>query len=232
MKQKISLLAMLVLVGLTASAQLTTFEFVDRNGNVVPDGTTLTLSEVTEEEDVFTGETLSVIYAGLSVRNTTATQAALRVVADVTRIDGGNFQLCFPINCMSRNEVGTITTEAGLLAANAMQDLLTEWFPDDEGGCDVTMKIQVMNAIGQFPNIRYTLLGDGPTITLHFRNGTPDDVPGDLDGSGAVDVDDLNIIINMMLSKTDKTAAADINNDGHVDVDDMNAIINIMLGKG
>ncbi len=56
-------------------------------------------------------------------------------------------------------------------------------------------------------------------------------VPGDLDGNGAVDVDDLNIVINMMLGKTDKTSAADTNGDGNVDVDDMNAIINIMLGK-
>ena len=58
-----------------------------------------------------------------------------------------------------------------------------------------------------------------------------DEVPGDLDGSGTVDVDDLNIIINMMLDKTDKSDAADLNGDGNVDVDDLNAIINIILGK-
>ncbi|MBQ7690572.1 MAG: dockerin type I repeat-containing protein [Muribaculaceae bacterium] len=230
--KKTTLLFLLVLAGLTASAQFSTFEFVDQDGSVVPDGATLTITEVTQEEDVFTGEVVSVMYAGLSVRNTTATQAALRVVADITRIDGGNYQLCFPVNCMSRYEAGAFTTEAGILAANAVQDLLTEWFPDGEGACDVTMKIQVMNATGQFPNIRYTLLGDGPTITLHFRNGMPDTIIGDLDGNATVDVDDLNIIINIMLGKADKTPAADTNGDGNVDVDDMNAIINIMLGKG
>ena len=56
-------------------------------------------------------------------------------------------------------------------------------------------------------------------------------VKGDLDGNDVVDVDDLNILINMMLGKLDKTAAADVNSDGSVDVDDMNLIINIMLGK-
>ena len=223
---------LLALFALTASAQLTTFEFVDRDGNVVPDGSTLTLSDVTVEEDYETGETFSVIYAGLSVRNTTETQAALRLVADVTRLDGGTYQLCFPVNCMSMTETCTLTTESGILAANAMQDLLTEWFPDGEGGCDVTLKIQVMNAIGQFPNIRYTLLGDGATVTLHFRNGDVEEpVTGDVDGSGTVDVDDLNIIINMMLGKTEKTTVADLNADGNVDVDDMNILINIMLGK-
>ncbi|MBR6284036.1 MAG: hypothetical protein IKR25_07060, partial [Muribaculaceae bacterium] len=56
-------------------------------------------------------------------------------------------------------------------------------------------------------------------------------VKGDLDGSGAVDVDDLNMIINIMLGKAETTSAADVTGDGSVDVDDMNAIINIMLGK-
>ena len=58
-----------------------------------------------------------------------------------------------------------------------------------------------------------------------------DEMPGDLDGSGNVDVDDLNLIINMMLDKTDKSDAADLNGDGNVDVDDLNAIINIILDK-
>ena len=54
---------------------------------------------------------------------------------------------------------------------------------------------------------------------------------GDLNGDGTVDVDDLNMVINMMLGKAEKTDAADINGDGAVDVDDMNIIINIMVGK-
>ena len=39
----------------------------------------------------------------------------------------------------------------------------------------------------------------------------------------------MNIVINMMLGKAEKTAEADLNNDGAVDVDDMNTIINIIL---
>ncbi len=54
---------------------------------------------------------------------------------------------------------------------------------------------------------------------------------GDLTGDGAVDVDDMNIVINMMLHKADPTQAADINGDGVVDIDDMNIIINIMVHK-
>ncbi|MBR6284660.1 MAG: dockerin type I repeat-containing protein [Muribaculaceae bacterium] len=69
----------------------------------------------------------------------------------------------------------------------------------------------------------------GKNVKPH--GGVEPGVPGDVDGSGNVDVDDLNLIINMMLGKADKTPAGDVTGDGNVDVDDMNAIINIMLGK-
>lgn len=54
---------------------------------------------------------------------------------------------------------------------------------------------------------------------------------GDVDGSGIVDVDDVNCVINVILGKTStySTADADVNASGIVDVDDVNAIINIIL---
>ena len=54
-------------------------------------------------------------------------------------------------------------------------------------------------------------------------------VLGDLNDDGAVDVDDLNIMLNMMLDNIDKADAADITGDGNIDIDDVNALINIML---
>ena len=54
-------------------------------------------------------------------------------------------------------------------------------------------------------------------------------VLGDLNDDGAVDVDDLNIMLNMMLDNIEKTDAADITGDGNIDIDDVNALINIML---
>lgn len=70
-------------------------------------------------------------------------------------------------------------------------------------------------------------------VTLKFFQQSAPAANGDVDGSGAVDVDDLNIIINIMLNKAsaDDYPAADVNGDGTVDVDDMNMIINIMLHK-
>lgn len=55
-------------------------------------------------------------------------------------------------------------------------------------------------------------------------------VAGDVNGDGAVDISDVNLVINVMLGKTSQPAA-DINGDGNVDISDVNAVINIMLGK-
>ncbi len=74
-------------------------------------------------------------------------------------------------------------------------------------------------------------------ITFHYMgdeiptNDLPNDIVGDVDGNGVVDVVDVNAIINIMLGKTDKIDAADVDGNGEVDVVDVNVVINIMLGK-
>ncbi len=88
-------------------------------------------------------------------------------------------------------------------------------------------------AEGEADGQTYYLNNDGQNYLVKFVYGNGGTVvtPGDLDGSGIVDVEDLNIVINMMLGKAEITDAADINKDGSVDVEDMNTIINIMLRK-
>ena len=54
---------------------------------------------------------------------------------------------------------------------------------------------------------------------------------GDVDYSGVVDIDDMNMVINTMLHKIETMATSDVNNDGVVDVDDMNIVINVILRK-
>ncbi len=71
----------------------------------------------------------------------------------------------------------------------------------------------------------------GMLLALPLNGYAQQSVRGDVDGSGAVDIDDVNAVINIMVHKADPTAAADVNGDGAVDIDDLNIIINIMLGK-
>lgn len=52
--------------------------------------------------------------------------------------------------------------------------------------------------------------------------------PGDIDGSGGIDVDDVTGIIGMILDGT-VPEYADVNGDGAADIDDITAIINMLL---
>ena len=58
-------------------------------------------------------------------------------------------------------------------------------------------------------------------------------VPGDVDGSGTVDVADVNILVNIMLGKDNASNYPNANVDGQggIDVADVNMVVNIMLGK-
>ncbi len=59
-------------------------------------------------------------------------------------------------------------------------------------------------------------------------------VVGDLDGSGVVDITDVNLEVNVVLGVADAAdynGAADVNGDGVIDISDVNALINLMLGK-
>lgn len=226
--KKILLTITAALAAMTLSAQnLDIFEFVDKDGNVVPDGTTLTLTEVTAEDDIFTGDVINYMYTHLKMRNKTASEQAMRINLTIERIDNGAYQLCFPTACKSYDEETNVVTEGGELSANEVRDLQTEWIPDGEGACDVVLTVEILNKSGN----TYTYLTDGPTVTIHFRNGVTDEVVGDVNGDGQVDISDVNAVINMMLGKAEKVDAADINKDNNIDISDVNAVINLMLGK-
>ncbi|MBO7608608.1 MAG: BspA family leucine-rich repeat surface protein [Muribaculaceae bacterium] len=78
-----------------------------------------------------------------------------------------------------------------------------------------------------------TLLGGDYTshVLLDLWSAT-EPVVGDVDGSGVVDVSDVNAVINIILKTkqpSDYPGNPDIDNSGVVDVSDVNAIINIIL---
>ena len=75
---------------------------------------------------------------------------------------------------------------------------------------------------------------DNFTINFVGEQRIAEDVRGDIDGNGVVDIDDLNIVINIMVKKNPDASLeprADIDGNGVVDIDDLNAIINIMVHK-
>ena len=75
-------------------------------------------------------------------------------------------------------------------------------------------------------------------MLLSLLNYTPIEMPqeeqliGDLNKDGVVDIDDVNICINIILGTNNDpvaTALADLNGDNSADIADVNAIINIIL---
>ena len=226
--KKIAFLSLMLCGLLGMNAQDATFEFVDAGGNVVPDGKTVTITDVETEEDPETGEQWLLMPAGLSVRNASDVRAALRLHVKIDRMDSGSYQICFPISCLAFDEVGTYQTGETAMMAGEIRSLNTEWLPDADGKCVVQLQVEVLSELGSAPNVRYIHLADGPAITLNFNNGMPEDVNGD----GKVDVEDVNAVINIILKSKvaeDFPGQSDVNGDGKVDVEDVNGIINIIL---
>lgn len=77
-----------------------------------------------------------------------------------------------------------------------------------------------------------TNLGDWWSGRVVIKRGSAPGILGDLDGSGIVDVEDVNAAINIILKlKTvvDYPGNGDMDGNGIIDVEDVNAIINIIL---
>ena len=65
-----------------------------------------------------------------------------------------------------------------------------------------------------------------PDYIVISRTGN---IPGDVNGDGTVNIADLNVVINAILSGN-SNMACDVNGDNAVNIADVNAIINIILG--
>ena len=65
----------------------------------------------------------------------------------------------------------------------------------------------------------------------YFRNVVEmaDENPGDVNGDGSVNISDVNLLIDAILSDGDFNSTLDVNGDGSVNISDINAIIAIIL---
>jgi hypothetical protein len=131
--KKIFTFLSLCLLSITASAQ--EYVFTDAQGNTYDDGVVINRTEV--EDDGFGGINLP---GNLFVKNVGAAEGCeVAIVAEITKIDNGDLQLCFPTNCHNQSEVGTYeTNEKATLAIGESKNLMTEWTPLEYGECIVT----------------------------------------------------------------------------------------------
>ena len=200
------------------------FVFVDEEGEIIENGTTVIRNTV--ELDELGSE---VIYSGISVMNQFGSpDTYIKMHYSVLRIDNGSYQICFPSTCNYQNEVGDYETSQGQLMGD-LQDIMSEWFPQDDGECIVTMTIELLSRQGMFPPT-YVHEGWGSTITVRFVKGDipGPGTPGDVNGDGEVNISDVNAVIDMILSQS-SDSAGDVNADGEVNIADVNAVIDIIL---
>ena len=194
------------------------YQFTDKDGNVIPDGTTIVRNDAEEDDfgDVMMG-------SGLYVMNTSeSADYSVRIEAEVTRMDNGSLQLCFPMNCYYYSEPGSYKTEYASLPYRMLRDIQSEWIPEEHGQCVVRY-----TAMAVLPMGSSGIAVGGPAVTIRYVYGDTMEVHGDVNGDSTVDVADISAILSHMAG-TKQYDKADVNGDGTIDVADISAVLTVM----
>ena len=137
-----------------------------------------------------------------------------------------------------------------IMLGNAYGDRITAEYPVVAGASDeIVIDAPVsdfydVSDLGNFPLhlVYYYITYNSPTtgepyslkipgMELVYANMPPDEpqpVPGDVNGDGEVNIADVNVIIDMILS-SNVFPNGDVNSDGEVNIADVNAVIEIIL---
>lgn len=172
MKRLVSLFVASIIYVCMANAQVdNTLQFVDENGNIVNDGSTIE-GKLEYVDDGY--QQYYQISTGLYVKNNANTDTGVGVDYTINSIGSGTFNCCFPSNCVPRNQAGDYQTENGFLTANETRSFQTEWIPEpgNYGTCSATFKLKVMDMkeeeIFGAPIVTYEFKAYGPSVTVNF----------------------------------------------------------------
>lgn len=140
---------------------------------------------------------------------------ALKVSAPVS-VSGGTFEGKDAAMWWAADAVDALTLGEGKSWYNALKRKVT------------------MDAVPIYYYDGTTVASYKSALAKYIVADTTDDVPGDVNGDGDVDIVDINCIVDIMLGNTtavDYRSRADINNDGAIDVVDINCVIQVLLGN-
>ncbi len=167
---------LLTLCAIHLSAQTNAVIFVDKDGNEIGDGTTITVNTPTTDDFGIT-----IIPSGIYVKNTMSDDTGIHINYNIQTLENGSLQICFPMTCVSNNASGAFKTDNGMMTGNETRDLQTEWLPDTYGKCTVNYQIELMKQTSVFPP-KYESIGMGPKITINYVYSDPagiNDINGD-----------------------------------------------------
>ncbi len=188
MKKHLLTLALGLLMTTGAFAQV---EFVDANGNVIPDGSTVVRNTVETPLEIPGLGKNQQINSGISAKNTSNANVTVKCQMDVTDLPFGQATLCFPGSCWINvgDLTGTYPTHkptqanleadgpwtsptSGVLGAGATQSLETEW---------VISRLQVVQwdgSIGGFTATYSLLVNDQKVSTIKVYYTTDQNASG------------------------------------------------------
>lgn len=172
MKKSLLLFVAAMLVGGAANAQIdNTLQFVDANGNVIEDGAT-----VNGEVEYIDMDALGGYYqvnSGLYVKNNSSETVGVSVAGEITRMDNGRVDCCFPSDCRSLYSVGAFEAASGIKEASAEPySFSTEWFPASNtfyGQCTATFTLMLREVVDNgFFETAGDVIAQGPSVTVNF----------------------------------------------------------------
>lgn len=166
--KKLFTLCLFMLTATSIMAQdSNTFQFTDKNGNVMENGATVTVNSPSTDDF---GQTF--LPSGIYVKNVSAGDAGIRIHYTIEKMDNGIFQICFPSSCITKNTTGNFMTDSDLMSSNQTRDLQSEWVPTAYGQCKVTYQIEVMTQTQFFP-AKFEPKEIGNHITVIFNYADP-----------------------------------------------------------
>lgn len=145
------------------------FEFVDKDGNVVPSGSVLTRTEL-EENELGSMQINSGLYAKQVVKDIEGAPLGVAMYLSASRIDHGDLQYCFPGSCYILSEVGDRQTAPEEMKSE-IASIQTEWIPgvDDEDG-ETPLKGQATVTFSLHAFDGDIDLGESTSVTVNFVN--------------------------------------------------------------
>lgn len=143
MKKLFTICALLLIGYMTINAQ--TFAFVDNNGNVIENGTTLTMDE---QEEGWGG--VQIPLKNVSIKNVSDIKGTVNVTFKAEKMpEGSSFAYCVGLTCSAITKEGdSHSFDQELPAGESVLLSPSEWIPaNTEGTCSIKIKIQTSTSM-------------------------------------------------------------------------------------
>ena len=167
MKRYFFLIVSVLLMGHAVAQEVDeTFQFVDEQGNIVPDGAVITVSSLNEEGQMV---------VPLFVKKASDEKAAVSLYETIDDLPNGTWQTCAFGSCVILSASGY--SPRAIIYDQELQDIQTEWIPEQGMYASWTAQLQVrrMNTQSKFgvEQAGTLVLGYGPTVTVQFVYADP-----------------------------------------------------------